>query len=202
MWKEKYEALEQQIRDALGYPDPYRPPGNELPGHVKALRESHDAMAERIRASEAAGETVLAAPSANTAKQHPASNGNCYFSDDQLQVIYTAIKFRAAKDAGILHLLQQQPELHVELKRHTIKISDDGMDGRIARLISEKFFDAPKYAITVTKEFKRRGWLGNKTPNSQAIGPLDKIAALGFLTREVSGYQAVKGMKINILEAK
>ena len=199
MWKEKYEALALEIKTALGDPNA----SNVFIGEaIRHLVAAHDGLERRITASEAAGETVLAAPPANTAKQHPASNGSCSFSDEQLQVIYTAIKFRAAKDTGILHLLQQQPELHVELKRHTIKISDDGMDGRIARLISEKFFDAPKDAITVTKEFKRRGWLGTKTPNSQAIGPLDKIAALGFLTREASGYQSVKGMKINILEAK
>jgi len=176
MWKEKYEALKLEFEQ---------------------LREAHDALAERIRASEAAGETVLAAPT-NTAKQHPASNGAV-----DLEAIYAYVVKRAKDDPFVaLRLAQLAPELHVELKRHTIKISDDGMDGRIARLIAEKFFDAPKDAITVTKEFKRRGWLGNKTPNSQAIGPLDKIAALGFLTREASGYQAVKGMKINILEGK
>lgn len=192
MWKEKYETLRAEFDQ---------------------LHEAHDAMAERIRVSEAAGETVFVVPAhpTNATKQHPASaqgsvgdyaasvadNGN-------LSAIYEYIVKRArlSPDPGILQLLQSQPELRVQLKRHTLEMADDAMDGRIARLISEKFFDTPRDPITVTKEFKRRGWVGSKTPNSQAIGPLDKISSLGFLTREANGYHAVKGMKVNIVEAK
>jgi hypothetical protein len=200
MWKEKYEALRIALSVSLGRTNTsieQVPDDPELATAVGNLRKAHDDMVQRIEASERVGETVLAAP-ANTAKQHPASNGAV-----DMEAIYAYVVKRAMADPFVaLRLAQMAPEITMEMKRTTLRISDDGMDGRIARLISEKFFDAPKDAITVTKEFKRRGWLGSKTPNSQAIGPLDKIASLGFLTREPSGYQAVKGMRINILEAK
>jgi hypothetical protein len=201
MWKEKHEALERQIREALGYPEQYQPPAAELPGHVKTLRESHDAMAERIRASEAAGETVLNAPPrpANTAKQHPASNGA-----HDLDAVYRYIVDRAAKEQepAVLSLLVERPELMVNVERKKLQADGKSLRGALAILISEKFFDSAREFADVRKDLIRRGFLGSKAPNLQISQALQGLVELGFLTKEDTGYQCVAGMKINILEGK
>lgn len=108
---------------------------------------------------------------------------------------------RAGKvDAGLLQLFREQPEIRVNVKRHTLEMSDDSTDGRIALLISQKFFDLPQDSGTLTKEFKRRGWLEAKTNHAAVLKPLAKITEMGFLVREGTMYQAVPGMKINIVE--
>jgi hypothetical protein len=192
MWKEKYEALKSEFDQ---------------------LREAHDAMAERIRASEAAGETVFygntptaatpaahqgAIPPANPTKLHPASNGT-----HDLDAIYRYVIDRAAEDPFLLvRLSHGRPEIEVLKTRRTIEMSDDSTDGRIALLIHEKFFDTPQDSGTLTKEFKRRAWFEQKTSNAAVLKPLAKIAEMGFLTRDGNFYQSVKSMKVNILEAK
>lgn len=189
MWKEKYEALKADY-DLMAKGVAAREE------EFARLREAHDALAERIRASEAAGETVLNAPTGST-KQHPASNGAV-----DMEAIYAFIKLRAGGDKVLLNLLHTHPELRVEVKRRTLEMSDESTDGRIALLIYEKFFDSPHDSGTVTKEFKRRGWFEQKTSNAAVLKSLAKIAEMGFLTREGTNYQAVKGMKVNIVEAK
>ncbi len=209
MWKEKYEALRTPLINCLEATEADLS-DHELIVAVKTLREAHDAMAERIRASEAAGETVYSAPD----PQHrtmvaafpggfsmpgmPASNGT-----HDLDKIYRYVVERAAEDPFLLvRLSHGRPEMEVLKKRRTIEMSDESTDGRIALLIHEKFFDAPQDTGTVTKEFKRRAWFEQKTSNAAVIKPLAKIAEMGFLTRDGNFYQSVKSMKVNIVEAK
>jgi hypothetical protein len=102
---------------------------------------------------------------------------------------------------GVLNLSAAVPEINVSVKRRTITMNDETTDGRIALLISEKFFDVPQDSSTVAKEFRRRGWLSVKTNNVPVLEPLKKITAMGFLFLEGTKYLAVPGMKVNILEA-
>ena len=81
-------------------------------------------------------------------------------------------------------------------------MSDESTDGRIALLISQKFFDTPQNGGTITKEFKRRGWFDQKSSNAAVIRPLEKITEMGFLIRDGNEYQAVPGMKVNIMEER
>lgn len=128
-----------------------------------------------------------------------AANGN-------LDDIYRFVRGKLAQEIqagdGILaHVLMDVPEIRVNVKRHTLEMSDDSTDGRIALLISQKFFDSPQDSGTLTKEFKRRGWFEAKTSNAAVLKPLAKITEMGFLVREGTMYQAVFGMKINLVEA-
>lgn len=203
MWKEKYETLRQEVAMALGYSDDAQdgyPSGPELPSMVRTLREAHDSMAEQIRASEAAGETVLNAPPrpANSAGQHPASNGK-----HDLDAIYSYVLDRASKDPFVLlQLSQQRSEIRITRERKTIECTANNLRGALAILISEKFFDGTREFADVRKDLIRRGFLGSKAPNLQISQALQGLVELGFLTKEDTGYQAVAGMKVNILEAK
>jgi len=207
MWKEKYDSLQWQLRQALGYTDDAQASAEDVVAHVKILREAHDEMAEQIRASEAAGETVLYSvpdpehrtmvagfPPGSPVKLHPASNGT-----HDLDTVYRYVVDRAAKDPGILQVLRQQPELQVETERQTVSVKGDTLRGRLALLISKGFFEAPKNGNVTYNELKR---IGASVARPNVYRELDKLAEMGFLTAEELGYQSVKSMKVNILEAK
>jgi hypothetical protein len=207
MWKEKYDSLQWQLRQALGYTDDAQASAEDVVAHVKILREAHDEMAEQIRASEAAGETVLYSvpdpehrtmvagfPPGSPVKLHPASNGT-----HDLDTVYRYVVDRAAKDPGILQVLRQQPELQVETERQTVSVKGDTLRGRLALLISKGFFEAPKNGNVTYNELKR---IGASVARPNVYRELGKLAEMGFLTAEELGYQSVKSMKVNILEAK
>ena len=207
MWKEKYDSLQWQLRQALGYTDDAQASAEDVVAHVKILREAHDEMAEQIRASEAAGETVLYSvpdpehrtmvagfPPGSPVTLHPASNGT-----HDLDTVYRYVVDRAAKDPGILQVLRQQPELQVETERQTVSVKGDTLRGRLALLISKGFFEAPKNGNVTYNELKR---IGASVARPNVYRELDKLAEMGFLTAEELGYQSVKSMKVNILEAK
>jgi hypothetical protein len=191
MWKEKYEAYIERLSVALGYPDPYRPPADELLGHVQSIRES------------AAGILGLSKQG-----MPAATNGAAVDVNGNIDFIYRYVRDRLSADlrtgkadAALLQLLREQPEIRVNVKRHTLEMSDDSTDGRIALLIAQKFFDTPQDSGTLNKEFKRRGWFDTKASNAALFKPLAKITEMGFLLREGTMYQAVPGIKINIVEA-
>ncbi len=179
MWKEKYEALKKefdQLKADLAETQ------KELSVHQEHEFESGaDIEPERRRLSE---------------KDRILSDGN-----GNLELIYRYVVDRAAKDRGVLQLLRDTPEIQITRQRRTLEMNDTETPGRIAILISEKFFDQPQNSGQVTKEFKRRGWFSVKTSNAAVLRPLADIAEMGFLTRDGSHYQVVPGMKVNIVEA-
>jgi hypothetical protein len=176
IWKEKYEALKRDFEKLLADFEKLR--GVTMnphlhPGRVPDPKHGHGA------------------------------NGNPEVWDPRdMDALLAALLRYARKDPGILQLLSQQPEIRVNVKRHTLEMSDDSTDGRIALLISQKFFDSPQDSGTLTKEFKRRGWFEAKTSNAAVLKPLAKITEMGFLVREGTMYQSVPGMKINIVEER
>lgn len=117
--------------------------------------------------------------------------------NSNLEAVYAYVKERAAKDPGVLQLLTQQPELRVTVQRKTVEADGSTLRGRLALLISKKFFDSPQNGNTAFNELKRIGFPCAK-PN--VYRELDKLAELGFVTKEETGYQAIAGMKINIVE--
>jgi hypothetical protein len=108
---------------------------------------------------------------------------------------------RARKDPAIIQLLREIPEMRVKTTRPILSIDGSTMQGRLCQLITEGFFKKPQSAKLATAEAVRRGWCHPKTPMMRVQDPLDKIAGMGFLTREADGYLVVPGMKINIVEA-
>lgn len=201
MWKEKYETLKVEFDQ---------------------LREAHDALAERIRLSEQAGETVLHIPSKTSAAESRAgklaadqtaeiptpqgdpavaSNGDAFH---QAEVFYRYFMNRllAAKEPVIINLLAERPELRIIREIKTVQAHASTLKGALGILISEKFFDSCRPFDDVRKEFIRRGFIAVKTPSRQIDGAIDALVEMGFLTKEETGLLAVPGMKVNIVEAR
>lgn len=114
-----------------------------------------------------------------------------------MDAIYTEVKRRAAADPGVLALLRSQPEIEVTVTRSRIQMTDDTLQGRLAGLIAGGFFDDGTTASAAHTELQRLG-RGSAKPN--VYRECDKLAALGFLTKEPNGYRSVPGMKINVVE--
>ncbi len=197
MWKEKYEELQEEHRNLVAAHD-------SLAARVKELQDSlsrANAFLEKQKASSEAS-TALAsrgrtAGAATPGPSAPAASPN---GSVDLDAVYAYVKQRAAEDPGILELLRLQPELKVTVQRRTLAVSDTETDGRIALLIHDGFFDVPQNTGSVAKEFKRRGWFQAKTSNAAVLKPLFRIAGMGFLVKEATGYQAVSGMKVRVHE--
>lgn len=94
-----------------------------------------------------------------------------------------------------------RPELQVRIDRPVLEMDGDTIPGRIALLISEKYFTDPKQLTQVIGEFKRRGWVDAKAGAGILSRAISSIAEKGFLTIEDGGYQAVPGMKITVKES-
>lgn len=203
MYKEKYEALKVEFDQ---------------------LREAHDALAERIRLSIEAGETVLQksspAPSLPAVVERPgekaaesshaigipssAASSNGHVDAPALEHIYRYFIERAhqRKDPVILAILAECPELRVTREIKTVQAHASTLKGALGILISEKFFDSCKPFDDVRREFIRRGFIAVKTPSRQIEGAIDSLVEMGFLTKEETGLLAVPGMKVNIVEAR
>jgi hypothetical protein len=211
MWQEKYETLEAEY---------------------KTLIETHDAMADRIKALESylgpdrmdiitkladqknspAGMTPEKAGLPDANRGTAAENGaKTPFSAPELhgapiaglsktqEEIYRYIIKRAENDPGILQVLTSRPELRVTVQRTVIEADSSTLRGALAVLISKKFFNTPQNGNAAFNELKR---LGRSVAKPNVYRELDKLAELGFVTKEDAGYQAVESMKIQIVEQK
>ena len=124
------------------------------------------------------------------------------FPKECFEATYQYVRKRAREDAAeILQMLVDQPELRVEVKRSILEVDGSTLYGRLCRLVSEGFFKQPQSYQVTAKEAIRRGWCSPKTPHMRVQEPLDKLASLGFLTREADGYLAVPGMKVSVEES-
>jgi hypothetical protein len=86
------------------------------------------------------------------------------------------------------------------VQRRVIQTGDQTSPGRLGLLIHENYFDVPRNAGDITREFKRRGWFGTKTSNAALLDPLKQITEWGFLVRDPQhGWQSVPGMKVNVV---
>lgn len=194
MWKEKYEQLNIEFEQ---------------------LREAHDKMAKRLEGFLSSGVPPLnPAHPAPGEEQSGGTNGAGISTTAPAAVdfkhggvpsynsIYLYVRDRAlAERPALLQLLLDRPELEVAIQKRTIQTGDDTPPGRVAILIRDKFFDAPVPLETVSKEFKRRGWLRLKGSSSEIAPSIEEVLKWGFLTREANGYCAVPGMKVNVLQA-
>jgi len=130
------------------------------------------------------------------------------FKDFRVAVAQDAAARNGSSDPGVLQVNTEQktlrtainkPEVEVRVKRRIIEMDGETVEGMIAVLLSEGFFDDTKTGATVVTELRRRGLtFGDATPYKR----LGEIAAQGFLTREgKAAFRAVPGMKVNIVEA-
>jgi hypothetical protein len=104
----------------------------------------------------------------------------------------------ASVDARVLDILVKQPELRVKIERQVISVDGDDLQGRLARLILEGWFDEAKTSGNVQAELTKRGF-NTAAPNISR--ELANLARMGFLTRDNKWYRVVESMKRNIVEA-
>ena len=133
----------------------------------------------------------------------PPGNGGhgLRFTVPDLDYIYGYVKSRAAVDPGILEILTHRPEIRVKVERHVIHANGNTLDGRVALLVHEGFFDKPKTRVDVGNELRRRGVI-EKNANLKVLSPrLSSLAEKGFLTIEGDAYKSVPEMKAQIAKA-
>jgi hypothetical protein len=123
------------------------------------------------------------------------------FPADSMEATYQYIRKRIREDPEIVQLIAECPELYVKIERPVVTADTNTLFGRMAQLVSEGFFEDAQGSRIVTAEAVRRGWCHRKTPFMRVQDPLDKLTAMGFLTREAEGYKAVSGAKIKVEEA-
>lgn len=133
----------------------------------------------------------------------PSSNGDATpplgsTLDLDADAIYAMVKSRLIAEApGLLKIVTIKPELEVHVRRETVTVNNSKWLGRVAGMIAEGFFDAPRKAGEVFREASRRGMSGVAPRADEACKSLH---SMGFLTREEDGFKAVKGMKVNLVE--
>ncbi len=116
---------------------------------------------------------------------------------------YEELKRRLLADAAVLHILAQKPELKVTLDRQTIECDGKSLRGRIARMMTRKFFDEPRTGPDVIKELERSAFTVSV---GGLYNELAELCRMGFLIKETkgdkkaAGYRSVEGMKVNIVE--
>jgi len=182
MWKEKYEEAEAKREFLAEQVLDLQARIGELTGQLKLV---HAAPAKypgrRLAQNDSAAQS--------DALRQPSSD---------LPAIYAYVKDRAAKDPGVLELLTQQPEIKVTVQRSVLRLTTDNLQGKLAKLIAEGFFDSSANANQAFMELKRRG-ASVSVPN--VYRELDGLTALGFLTKERNArqtvYQRVSGMKVS-----
>ncbi len=111
---------------------------------------------------------------------------------------YDALRARLLKDPAVLRVLALKPELTVAVKREQINVDGKTLFGRLAQMIANGFFEEPATASAAYTDLQRRGFACAK-PN--VYREADKLAAMGFLTKESNGLKAVADMKVNIVHA-
>ncbi len=143
--------------------------------------------------SAAAPTTTAPAP----AVHKPAEDEGQYPTDDD--ALYQRFKLRLMNEApALLKVLATRPEIQVTVQRTVIETDLTACRGMVAKLIVDGFFDSTVTASAAHKELGRRwNYRGNA---ARVYEQCDQLTALGFLTKESSGYQAVPDFKSSIVE--
>ena len=120
---------------------------------------------------------------------------------DQEQELYDSILARLLKEPAVIEIKYRKPQIDVREEIERVEVDGKTLRGRIAKLIAEGFFDEPINANRVWKELERRGCT---QANVNVYKECARLAEMGFLTKEdvggQLGYQAVEGMKINVIK--
>lgn len=136
--------------------------------------------------------------SAKNAEPAPEAAPPAAGSGDE-EALYQRFKARLAKEAPqLIKVLSVAPELEVSVERKTIQTDESSAMGMIAILIKEGFLKDTIGATEVWKEMKRRWNYGGIS--ARAYEQLDKLTAMGFVSKESDGYRAVPGVKVRIVD--
>lgn len=167
------------------------------PKEAEALREENAELRQRI--AELEEKLADLHPAQRTAvvvkpTRPAAAESNGHVDENSL---YQSILARLLKEPAILKLRTTRSEIRVEESVEMIDADGKTLRGRVALLITKGFFDEPTTASAAFTELQRTGFSTTK-PN--VYKECDKLAELGFLTKEKEGYRSVQGMKVNVVK--
>lgn len=203
MWEEKYKELETEHKALIGVHDAMAARMKVVENALKKAGIHVDVPTNFHEPSPSALDSLIKlGPKNPTAEAVPSGNGHgLRFTVPDLEYIYKYIRTRAADDKAvpnILEVLARRSEVHVKVIPHTISIAGEKMDGQLARLVYEGFFEKPRDRGAVGDELRRRGVL-RQNANLKILSPyLAKLTEWGFLRNEPDGFHAVPGMKVHI----
>lgn len=177
---------------------------------ARALRDENAALKRRIAELEAAAVAGKRAPKRRgggerdvgdeaDARKVDAPRAAASADGTLDEALYQAIRRRLSRDPAVLCVMAVKPELRVEITRHVVEVSHSTLRGRLAELISEGFFETGETGNAAYNELRRRGF---STAKPNVYRELDKLAELGFLTKEEGGFQAVEDMVVNVVRKK
>jgi hypothetical protein len=121
------------------------------------------------------------------------SNGETILSDALYQQILSRLLQDLPDNPRVLQLVASRPEIMVRVQNKSVELDDTTLAGRLAILVSEKFFDGKASGHSAWQELEKRG-IGSSKPN--VYRALDKLTEMGFLLKLEGGYQSVPGMKV------
>lgn len=110
--------------------------------------------------------------------------------------LYDMVLKRLLAEPKIMRLVTSKPELRVEETREVVDADANTLRGRLAVLIHKGFFNEPVTGNAAYNELQR---IGFSTAKPNVYKECDKLAGMGFLTKEDGGYQAVADMKVNVI---
>ena len=87
------------------------------------------------------------------------------------------------------------PQIEVSYERPTLEVDHKTLRGRLANLIAQGFFDEARTGSAAHSELLRRGF---STAKPNVYKELDRLAEMGFVTKEATGYQGVTAMKVSV----
>lgn len=117
-----------------------------------------------------------------------------------LDTVYSYVRERILRDPLVLRVLKTQPEISVEIQRETVTLDGNTLRGKLAELIARGFFDEPRKGQAAYDELWTRQHFQKAKSKPNVYNELNALAGMGFLTKESEGYQAVKAMRVNLID--
>jgi hypothetical protein len=105
-----------------------------------------------------------------------------------------------------LHVTRETPNLTLHVREVRVEATTEDTKGRVALLIAEGFFDAPKTATALRNELRARGWgqwIGGAA-HTNALITMRQFAEWGFLREDDKSFQLVPEAKerVRVLKEK
>jgi hypothetical protein len=175
MWKERFEALQADHQ---------------------TLIEAHDAMAARLRKLEGKRTGLDDGPDLRPPAAPASRNGFAAAGALTLDEIYMAMRARAETDPVLLRVMMAQPEIEVRVKPQVLEVNDTDVNGAIALLIHEGFFNEPRKGNDVCKELidRRHGTFARAT----VYNGVSDVTRMGFLVCGTDKTYRATGRKVTV----
>jgi hypothetical protein len=111
------------------------------------------------------------------------------------EALYQRFKARLMQESPrLLRVMAERSEIVVE--RQVLRVKAHSLQGRLAKMIADGFFDEPRNSKAVVDALKRR----RVSVTQPSVGAeADKLVKLGFLTKNSDSYKCDPEMKINVV---